>query len=120
VGNDPPIFKLLTLQGRAEIPVYRDTNHDARIDEVEKRASETATRGEQVLPGIGAYATEILLHPGYDTLQVQKRDPFSSIGCQTAPIEALRQVLAAGRTLDYVLADAIDLSPTLGRPINVA
>jgi hypothetical protein len=120
VGNDPPIFKLLTREGRAEIPVYRDTNHNARIDELEKKASETATRGEQVAPGVGAFGTEILLHPGYDARQSPKGNPFSSIGCQTAPIDALRQVLGAGRTIDYVLVDAVDLLPILRAPVNVA
>jgi hypothetical protein len=120
VGGDPPIFKVLTQQGKGEIPVYRDTNHNARIDDPEKRAAEIATRGEQVLPGIGAFATEILLHPGYDTLQAKKRDPFSSIGCQTAPVAALQQVLAAGRTIDYVLIDAVDLLPAMAAPIDVA
>jgi hypothetical protein len=120
VSSDPPIFKLLTQQGRTEIPVYRDTNHDARIDEVEKKASETATRGEQVAPAIGAFGTAILLHPGYDARQAPQGTPFSSIGCQTAPVEALQHVLRSGRTLDYVLVDAIDLLPALGAPIQVA
>jgi hypothetical protein len=38
---------------------------------------------------------------------------FRSIGCQTAPAEALRQVHAAGRTIDYMLVDVADLLPTL-------
>jgi hypothetical protein len=113
MGNDPPIFKILTTEGRAEIPVYRDTNHDARIDEAEKRASVAATRGEQVAPGVGAFGTQILLHPGYDATQSPKGAPFSSIGCQTAPRDALERVLRAGRTIDYVLVDAIDLMPAL-------
>jgi hypothetical protein len=124
VGNDPPIFKMFTREGTAQIPVYRDMNHDARIDEAEKKASESATRGEQVAAGVGAFATEILLHPGYDTLLPQKQSPFSSIGCQTAPVEALREVLAAGRTIDYVLVDAVDLVTTLApvpvTPLDVA
>jgi hypothetical protein len=118
VGSDPPIFKVLTQQGRAEIPVYRDTDHNARIDEFEKKASETATRGEQVAPGVGAFGTEILLHPGYDARQSPKGVPFSSIGCQTAPVEALQKVLGAGRTIDYVLVDAVDLSSTMIAPVE--
>jgi len=120
VGNEPPIFKVLTQAGKAQIPVYRDTNHNARIDEVEKKAAETATQGEQVLPGIGAFGTEILLHPGYDARQSQKGIPFSSIGCQTAPIDALRRIADAGRTIDYVLVDAVDLLSTLPPPIDIA
>jgi hypothetical protein len=119
-ATEPPIFKVLTQEGKAQIPVYRDTNHNARIDELEKRASETASRGEQVIPGIGAFGTEILLHPGYDTLQPHKKAPFSSIGCQTAPVEALRQVLSAGRTIDFVLVDAVDLLPALAAVVDVA
>jgi hypothetical protein len=118
--NDPPIFKLLTDRGSAQIPVYRDTNHDARIEEVEKSASALATSGEQVAPGVGAFGTEILLHPGYDARQSPHGLPFSSIGCQTAPIDALRQILGAARAIDYVLLDAIDLLPVLGSPVDVA
>jgi hypothetical protein len=118
-GTEPPIFRVLTASGKGEIPVYRDTDHDARISAEEKRKSETATSGDQVQSGIGAYGTEILLHPGYDTLQSGKTAPYSSIGCQTAPVDALRRVLAAGRSLDYVLVDAIEVLPKLGAPVNV-
>ena len=120
VGSNPPIFKILTLDGRGEIPVYRDTSHDARIDDQEKAAAETATRGEKVARGVGAFATEILLHPGYDTIQSENRTPFSSIGCQTAPEDALKKVLVAGKMLDFLLIDAADLAPTLAKPTNVA
>jgi hypothetical protein len=113
-SSSPPIFNLLTQRGSGRIPAYRDTDHDARIDDAEKQASSARTAGAQVEPGIGAYATEVLLHPGYDALQAKDRRPFSSIGCQTASVESLQRVLAAGKTLDYVLADGVALVNAVG------
>jgi len=65
-------------------------------------------------------ATDVLFHPGYETIEPGSRRPFSSIACQTAPLAELRRLRAAGNTLDYVLTTVDELLlpvPTVDRPV---
>jgi hypothetical protein len=112
-GGNPPIFVVHTEAGRDRIPAFRDLDHDGVIGDRDRADSLNATQGDQVEPGIGAYATEVLLHPGYDVTQAKDGKPFSSIGCQTAPLAALGTILQAGKTLRYVVVDAGDVVAAL-------
>ena len=63
----------------------------------------------------GATANEIQFHPGYDTFKQGNSGPkFSSIGCQTAPLDALELLARAGETIDYVLANASEIAKRVG------
>lgn len=111
VVDAPPEFSIaLRTMGSAphdafELPAFRDTDHDGVISEAEAEASTNATTGEQVKPGVGAFANSVLFHPGY-TVRKPSGKAFSSIACQTAPIEAMNMLKAAGRDLTYLLVDA--------------
>jgi hypothetical protein len=85
--------------GSDKIPAYRDVNQDGWFSPDEISLSETAVSGQQVVPGSGAFADEVLFHPG---------DPgFSSIGCQTAAGTDVMRLHEVG-PLDYLLVNAVD------------
>ncbi len=86
-GGDDPVWTMGTSDGKARIPCSRDLNHDGRIDVNEAAKPFTASA--------------ILLHKG-------AADGRSSIGCQTAPLETLRVIERAGKTIDYRLVLATD------------
>ena len=120
-SGEPPEFTIRTATGSPLIPVFRDVNHDGVLDRVEEELARTTTRGLRVV-GLGAVATEVLFHPGYETIDPGSRRPFSSIACQTAPLAELRRLRAAGSSLDYVLTTVDELLmpvPTVNPP-NVA
>ncbi len=87
----------------ARIPTWRDTNQDGTISAKESEVSEGKTSGPQAAPGVGDFSTEVLLHPGFTAKQTNGR-PYSSIGCQTARLEDVRDV-ADCVSLDYLLID---------------
>jgi hypothetical protein len=90
----------------AVVPTWRDTDHSGVISESEKQASESHQSGQQTRADIGDFATEVLLHPGFDATQSSGRR-YSSIGCQTAALVHVQAVAAFPR-LDYLLLDARD------------
>jgi hypothetical protein len=100
-GKPPghPSLHLVKLNGSDGIPTWRDTNHDGKIAGVELAQS--------------LLATEVLLHPGFTTLQKGKTTPYSSIGCQTARVEDV-QAVAEHAVVDYLLVDARAALVTLG------
>jgi hypothetical protein len=87
----PPSLHLVKLDGKDGIPTWRDVNHDGKI------------AGSELDPSL--FATEVLLHPGFTSLQKGKAVPYSSIGCQTAKIEDVQAVAEHGLA-DYLLVDA--------------
>lgn len=95
----PPSLHLVKLDGKDGIPTWRDLNHDGKI------------AGSELDPSL--FATEVLLHPGFTSLQKGKAVPFSSIGCQTAKVEDV-QAVAEHRLVDYLLVDARAAILTLG------
>lgn len=116
-SGEPPEFTIKTATGSALIPVFRDVNHDGLLSQVEEELARTVTRGLRV-EGVGAVATEVLFHPGYETIEPGSRRPFSSIACQTAPLAELRRLRATGSVLDYVLTTVDELLlpvPTVDR-----
>jgi len=86
-----PSLHLVKLDGKDGIPTWRDTNHDGKIS------------GPELEPSL--LATEVLLHPGFTSLQKGKTAPYSSIGCQTAKVEDV-QAVAKHALVDYLLVDA--------------
>jgi hypothetical protein len=106
-GSSPPIFNLMTPSGDGNLPAFRDNDHDGVISESELAAA-LGAKGGLTEPGVGAIATEIQFHPGYETLK-KPNERFSSIGCQTAPLPELERLMQAGHAIDYVLANAADL-----------
>lgn len=117
IGTKPHHFhgkvalECYNLDGTNHIPTFRDVDGDRGIDASDKRASEHATHGAQV-DEHGAYARGVKFHPGFDT----KHDegPFSSVGCQTAPLAEIVRLHAA-KEFDYVLLDAIEVLGKLVR-----
>jgi hypothetical protein len=104
--SELPIFELLTSTGDQRIPCARDLNHNGALERIEQELARTIKQGLQVAPGIGMFALNVLFHPGYETQMPGQTKTFSSIGCQTAPLEALRRLAAAGDEIPYVLAEA--------------
>jgi len=99
-----PALLVKTIDGSTHIPAYRDLNHDGIFTPEEMRHSTTpppsSNSNRQVDNAIGAYATDILFHPG---------DPsYSSIGCQTADSANIK-LLHGKAPLDYLLILATDL-----------
>ena len=115
-GSKPPIFNVSTLDGKGDIPAFRDDDHDGVISEDEAARALTAT-GFQTKPGSGAFADQIQFHPGYDTIK-QGTQKFSSIGCQTAPLAELERLERAGHDIDFVLANATELARAPGVSTN--
>jgi len=108
-----PIFHLTLPDGKTgRIPAYRDTDHDGVISQAEALASETRKGGPQV-GSEGDYATDVLLHTGFDAPPnaVHK----FSIACQTCSLPWLelirREAKASKGVLDYVLVNAETLVP---------
>jgi hypothetical protein len=95
----PPSLHLVKLDGKEGIPTWRDVNHDGKI------------AGAELEPSL--LATEVLLHPGFTSLQKGKAIPYSSIGCQTAKVEDV-QAVAEHALVDYLLVDARAAILTLG------
>jgi hypothetical protein len=106
--TEPPEFIVRTAAGSDLIPVVRDTHHDGLLGRVEDELARAATRGVRV-EDQGAVATEVLFHPGYETIEPGARRSFSSIACQTAPLDDLRRVRDAGPVIDYVLTTVDEL-----------
>jgi hypothetical protein len=111
--TDPAHPKLWVKRGVDDpvVPTWRDTDHNGTIGGTEKQASETHQRGQQTRPDMGDFATEVLLHPGFDATQANGRR-YSSIGCQTAALVDV-QAVAAFPKLDYLLLDARDALASL-------
>ena len=109
-----PIFHVKLSNGSGDLPAYRDTNHDGVISPEEAEQSVSATKGEQVTPGVGMFANAVLFHPGYETIEPGKNRPFSSIACQTAALADVERLSAAGSEIHFVLANAADLVPVAG------
>ncbi len=100
------------------VPAHRDTNHDRRISDAEKKASETRRRGQQVLPGLGDYANVTWFHPGF----TEKKDngrPFASIACLTAREEDVDNLVAVSQTakspIRFIVVEAAEVMKRLGR-----
>jgi hypothetical protein len=103
-----PALCVRTHDGGGKVPCYRDLNHDGYFSPEEMAEALRAQYGVQVVPGVGAIATGILFHPGFDA-------GMSSIGCQTAPLEMIDVLCRAGR-MDYLLvnaSDAIECAPRI-------
>jgi hypothetical protein len=105
-SSEVPIFALFTSAGDERIPCARDLNHNGALERIEQELARTIKQGLQVAPGIGMFALNVLFHPGYETRVPGQTKTFSSIGCQTAPLEALQRLAAAGAEIPYVLAEA--------------
>lgn len=114
-GSQPfPIFLLTLANGDGRIPAYNDTDHNGVISEAEMLAAINATKGQQVVPGVGRTATAVLMHTGWDAPAGSEHK--SSIACQTTSfqwLKVLRDKVAnvPGRTMDYALANAWDVVP---------
>lgn len=98
-----PIFELRLPDGSERIPCHRDTDHDGVISEAEARRSEEM-RDRPQTNSDGCYATAVLFHPGYTSGR-------SSIACQTAAAESLRELAKSGLELDYELVNSWDVVP---------
>jgi hypothetical protein len=112
-------FPKLWIKGSAtdpRVPTWRDTNHDGTITDAERDASEERQRGEQSAPDVGDFATEVLLHPGFDCAGPSGK-AFSSIGCQTAHLSDVAAV-ATFAELDYLLLDARTLLDAAASPFT--
>ena len=93
--------------GDDHIPAWRDTNHDHRIDDAERTASETPRRGRaQNESPSGDYADQVLFHqirPGVRT--------DSSIACQVMPRRTFgdfKDAMGPRQDFNYVLVDVND------------
>jgi hypothetical protein len=93
-------LQVKTHDGGGIVPCYRDLNHDGYFSPEEIAKALSAQHGPQVLTDVGAAAVGILFHPGFDM-------GMSSIGCQTAPQDAVMALYEAG-PMDYLLVDAAD------------
>lgn len=102
-----PSFEITLPDGTRSLPSFRDTNHDGTADD-------------------GNYtADQILFHVGHPAPADSTHK--SSIGCQTAPLEALRlladESLLSGGVLDYRLItveEALPLVPPRLLPPDLA
>jgi hypothetical protein len=99
------------LEGTNHIPTFRDVDGDRGISHADRTSSEQPREGAQVNQH-GAYARGVKFHPGFDTRHAQ--GPFSSVGCQTAPLVEIERLHAA-KQFDYVLLDAVEVLVHLGR-----
>lgn len=105
-ASEVPIFALFTPDGDARIPCARDLNHNGALERIEQELARTIKQGMQVAPGIGMFALNVLFHPGYETRMPGDTRAFSSIGCQTAPLQAMKRLAATAEEIAYVLAEA--------------
>lgn len=105
-SSEIPIFHLVTAEGDERIPCARDLNHNGALERIEQELARTIKQGMQVAPGIGMFALSVLFHPGYETKIPGEQRTFSSIGCQTAPVDALKRLAATADEIVYVLAEA--------------
>jgi hypothetical protein len=117
LGKNPHHFHgkvaldVYNLEGTNHIPTFRDVDGDRGISEADKTASVQASQGAQ-LNQHGAYARGVKFHPGFDTRHDE--GPFSSVGCQTAPLAEIQRLHAA-KEFDYVLLDAVEVLQQLGQ-----
>jgi hypothetical protein len=117
LGKNPHYFHgkvaldVYNLEGTNHIPTYRDIDGDRGIADAEEAFSQNPTHGSQVNEH-GAYARGVKFHPGWDTRHSE--GPFSSVGCQTAPLAEIEKLYRA-EEFDYVLLDAVDVLVHLGR-----
>jgi hypothetical protein len=107
-SGEPPEFAITAGSGSALLPVRRDAGHDAVLGKLDEELARTVLRGLK-REGSETLATEVLFHPGYETIEPSSRRPFSSIASQTAPLAELRRLRAAGNVLDYALTTVDDL-----------
>ena len=105
-STELPIFQLLTPEGDERIPAARDLNHNGALERIEQELARTIKAGLQVAPGIGMFALDVLFHPGCETRVPGEARSFSSIGCQTAPAEAMKRLANTAGEITYVLAEA--------------
>ncbi len=100
-----PALVITTIEGNHEVPCWRDLNFDRGISPSEQDFSENlaADRRRQINHD-GAYATGILLHPGFDN----PKKAFFSIGCQTARLESVQFLVESldSDGCDYLVLDA--------------
>ena len=99
-------FAIKTIDGSGQIPCWRDLNYNNHISESEAEFSESqAPSRRRQINDDGAYATSILLHPGFDNPARR----FSSIGCQTTSIDNIdflyQQI--GDEPCNYILLDAV-------------
>lgn len=99
------------LEGTNHIPAFRDVDGDRGISDADKTLSEQPTHGAQINEH-GAYARGVKFHPGFDTRHAD--GPFSSVGCQTAPLAEIERLHAA-KEFDFVLLDVVEVLVHLGR-----
>jgi hypothetical protein len=116
IQTDPPKLWIRTSATDPRVPTWRDTNHDGAVTDAERDASEARTAGPQVGTDVGDFATEVLLHPGFDCVGPSGK-AFSSIGCQTAHVSDVAAV-ARFVELDYLLVDAATLLAAAGSPLT--
>jgi hypothetical protein len=117
----PPEHPKLWLKfenGDPKVPTWRDTDHDGAVETDEMTVSEQRKSGHQVRAGVGDFATEVLLHPGFSARRANRK-PYGSIGCQTAGLADV-QAVARYERVQYLLLDAHAVLLALGAATSVA